>query len=169
MKFGIGAAALFAALAFSAPALSQAASTPDPAAMTAARDLVSKMQGDKGAVLQSMAAPLAGLIAQMGVREPDRAQILVSEVIVPTLASRYEELLDIQARAYASTLSASDMQAASAFYGSPAGRNFAAAQPKLAQAQMAGMGQLMGSLAPEIQAKLAAAIQKHGWGTPGKK
>lgn len=169
MKFGIGVAALCVALFLSAPAMSQSAPAADPAAVFAARDLVSKMQGDKNAVLQSMAAPMAGLIAGMGVKEPDRAQILVNEVIIPTLASKYDDLLDLQARAFASALSATDLKAAATFYATPAGRNFAAAQPKLAQAQMAGIGQLIGSLAPEIQSKLAQAIQKYGWGPAGKK
>ena len=165
----IRCAALALAVTLSSAALAQQPAPADPATLAAARDLVSKMQGDRNAVLQSMAAPMVGMVAQMGVSQADRAQVLVGEVIIPTLASRYDELLDIQAKAFAATLPTSDLQAAAAFYGSPAGRNFAAAQPKLAQASIAGMTQWMGSVAPEMQTKLQAAVQKHGWGPAGRK
>lgn len=162
-------AALCLALALSGAALAQQPSAPDAATLASARDVVAKMGGDRAAVLQSMAGPMTALVAQMGVKEPERAQVLVSEVVVPTLAANYDALLDVQARSYASVLSGDDLKAVAAFYGSPAGRNLAAAQPKLAQAQMAGMTQWMSGVAPELQAKLAAAIQKHGWGAAPKK
>ena len=164
MKHRLAILAVCVSTMLGLPAAAQPATTIDPVALKAARDVVGKMQGDRTAVLQSMSTPLAGLIAQMGVSQPDRAQVLVSEVIVPTLSAHLDDLIEIQARAYASILSVSDLQAAAAFYSSPAGRDFAAAQPKLAQAQMAGIGQWMGSIAPEIQSKLAQAVQKHGWG-----
>lgn len=165
----IRSAFLALAVTLASNAFAQQAAPADPAVIAAARDLVSKMQGDRSAVLQSMAAPMAGMVAQMGVSQSDRAQVLVSEVIMPTLAARYDELLDIQAKAFAGALPVSDLQAAAAFFGSPAGRNFAAAQPKLAQATMTGMSQWMSSIAPDLQAKLQAAIQKHGWGPAGRK
>lgn len=162
-------AALCLATALSGAAFAQQPSAPDAATLASARDVVAKMQGDKATVLQSMAAPLAALVSQMGVKEPERAQVLVGEVIVPTLSANYDALLDVQARSYASVLSAEDLRAVATFYNSPAGRNLAAAQPRLAQAQMTGMTQWMSGIAPELQQKLAAAIQKHGWGASPRK
>lgn len=159
----LGTAALIAGLAWSTAGVAQQTPQSDPAAVSAARNVVMKMQGDRATVLQSMAAPLAGLITQMGVKEPDRAQTLVREVVVPTLAAHYDEVLDVQVQALATSLSAADLQATAAFYDSPAGKNFASAQPKLAQAQLTGMSQWLAKVAPEIQTKLAQAIQKHGW------
>jgi hypothetical protein len=167
MKSVASAALLAISLAVSSTAFAQSAAPADPATLSAARDVVARMQGDRAAVLQAMSAPMAGMLAQMGIKEPDRAQVIVSEVIVPTLSAHYDELLDVQARAFAGALSASDLQAVAAFFATPAGRNFSAAQPKLAQAQMNGMTQWMGKLAPELQTKIAEAAQKHGW--TGKK
>ena len=103
---------------------------------------------------------------QMGVKQADQAQALVQEVVMPTLAAHYDELLDLQARSYAAALGKDDLQAIAAFYATPAGKHLVAAQPQLAQAQLSGMQQWMGSVMPEMQGKLAKAIQTHGWG-PG--
>lgn len=140
--------------------------TPDPATLKVARETVAQMQGDRAATLGSMAAPMVGMMQQIGIKEPDRAQVLVQEVVMPTLSAHYDELLDVQARGYASALGKDDLQAISAFYATPAGKHLVAAQPQLAQAQLAGMQQWMGSVMPEIQGKLTKAIQVHGW-TPG--
>jgi hypothetical protein len=112
-----------------------------------------------------MGAPMVGLIQQMGVKEADRAQVLVQDVVMPVLTSRYDELIDIQARSYAAALGKEDLQAIGVFYASPAGRRLVAAQPQLAQAQMTGMTQWMQSVTPEMQAKLVQAIQARGWST----
>lgn len=136
---------------------------PDPTTLKAARDLVAQMQGDRTTVLASMGGPMVGLIQQMGVKEADRAQVLVQEVVMPVLSSRYDELIDIQARSYAVALGKEDLQAIGVFYASPAGRRLVAAQPQLAQAQMTGMSQWMQSVTPEMQGKLVQAIQARGW------
>ena len=51
--------------------------------------------GDRDAVLSSMGAPMVGLMQQMGVREPDRAQVLVQEVMLPVMTAHYDELLEL--------------------------------------------------------------------------
>lgn len=142
-----------------------AAQAPDAATLQAARAVVAKMQGDRAAVLASMSGPMVGMIQQMGLKEPERAQVLVQEVVMPVLSAHYDEFLTIQARSYASVLGAADLQAISAFFDTPAGRNFAAAQPRLAQAQLTGMTQWMTAIAPELQSKLAQAMQARGWST----
>ncbi|WP_298961912.1 DUF2059 domain-containing protein [uncultured Methylobacterium sp.] len=141
---------------------------PDAATLKAARDVVAAMQGDRTTTLNSMSGPMVGLMQQMGIKEPDRAQTLVQEVVVPMLTARYDDLLDMQARSFASVLGKDDLQAIGTFYASPAGRRLAAAQPQLAQAQMTGMTQWMGQMMPEMQAKLTQAIKTHGWGPGGK-
>ena len=144
------------------------AATPDPALLKVARETVAQMQGERTAVLGSRAAPMVGMMQQMGIKEPDRAQVLVQEVVMPTLLAHYDELLDVQARGYASALGKDDLQAIAAFYASPAGKHLVAAQPQLAQAQMTGMQQWMTSVMPEMQGKLTKAIQTHGWGPGGQ-
>ncbi|MDP4024834.1 DUF2059 domain-containing protein [Methylobacterium sp. NEAU 140] len=150
-----------------APPKPGAAAAPDPATLKAAREAVAAMQGDRTATLGAMAAPMTGMLQQMGVKEPDRAQVLVQEVVMPTLTAHYDELLDIQARGFASVLNKDDLQAISTFYASPAGKRLAAAQPQLAQVQMTGMQQWMQAVMPDMQGKLAKAIQAHGWGPGG--
>lgn len=144
------------------------AGAPDPATLKVARETVAQMQGDRAATLGSMAAPMVGVLQQMGVKEPDRAQVLVQEVVMPTLSAHYDELLDLQARGYAAALGKDDLQAIATFYASPAGRRLVAAQPQLAQAQLTGMQQWMGSVMPEMQGKLSQAIQAHGWAGGGQ-
>jgi hypothetical protein len=149
-----------------APAAAPA--TADPATLKTAREVVGQMQGDRATTLAAMAAPMAGMMQGMGIREPDRAQAIVREAVLPLLTAHYDELLDIQARSFASVLSRDDLQAIGAFYASPAGRRLAAAQPQLAQAQMTGTTQWMQGLMPEIQAKIGQLVKTNGWG-PGDK
>lgn len=145
-----------------------AVTVPDAVTLKAARDVVTQMQGDRTTTLNSMSGPMVGMMQQMGIKEPDRAQTLVQEVVVPMLTARYDELLDIQARSFASVLSKDDLVAIGSFYSTPAGRRLAAAQPQLAQAQLTGMTQWMGQMMPEMQAKLSQAVKTHGWGAGGK-
>lgn len=142
---------------------------PDAATLKAAREVVAKMQGDRSTTLSAMSGPMVGLMQQMGVREPDRAQVLVQEVVLPVMTAHFDELLDVQARSFASVLSGADLQAVSAFYDTPAGRALAKAQPQLAQAQLTGMTQWMGGLVPEIQGKATQAVKAHGWDKPPAK
>ncbi|SFM88432.1 hypothetical protein SAMN05192568_10713 [Methylobacterium pseudosasicola] len=128
------------------------------------------MQGDRTATLSAMAAPMVGMMQQIGIKEPDKAQVLVQEVVMPTLIAHYDELLDIQARGFATILGQDDLQAISTFYATPAGKRLAAAQPQLAQIQLAGLQQWMQSVGPEMQGKIVKAVQAHGWviGGPAK-
>ena len=164
----LGALLPCSALAQPAAKPAPPAATPDPATSKAARDVVAQMQGDRTAVLAAMAAPMVGMMQQIGVKEQDRAQMLVQEVVLPTLSAHYDELLDIQARGFAAALNKDDLQAIGAFYASPAGKRLVAAQPQLAQAQMTGTQQWMQSVMPEMQGKLTKAIQDRGWGAGGQ-
>ena len=163
----LGTAVPGAALAQSAQKPAPAAA-PDPAVLKVARETVAQMQGDRAATLSSMAAPMVGMMQQIGIKEPEKAQVLVQEVVMPTLAAHYDELLDIQARGFATILGKDDLQAVAAFYGTPTGKRLAAAQPQLAQIQLTGMQQWMQSVAPEMQGKIVKAVQAHGWAPGGQ-
>lgn len=156
------------AMAQPATSSSPPAAAPDPATLKAAREVVAQMQGDRTALLNAVAAPMVGMMQQIGIKQQDQAQVLVQEVVLPTLTAHYDELLDIQARSFAVALGKDDLQAIATFYASPAGKRLVAAQPQLAQAQMAGTQQWMQSVMPEIQGKLTKAIQAHGWTAGGQ-
>ena len=143
------------------------AATLDPATLKAARDVVAQMQGDRAALLNAMAAPMVGMMQQIGVKQQDQAQALVQEVVLPTLTAHYDELLDIQARGFATALGKDDLQVIATFYATPTGKRLVAAQPQLAQAQLVGTQQWMQAVMPEMQGKLTKAIQAHGWGSAG--
>lgn len=119
-------------------------------------------------VLGDMVAPMAGMMQQMGIKEADRAQVIVQEAVLPLLTAHNDELLDIQVQSFAGVLNKEDLQAVSTFYSSPAGRRLAAAQPQLVQAQMAGTTQWMQGIMPEMQTKIVPIIKAKGWG-PGDK
>lgn len=156
------------AVAQAAPKPASQDASVDPATLKAAREVVAQMQGDRTALLNSMAAPMVGMVQQFGVKQADQAQMIVQEVVLPTLSAHYEELLDIQARSYASALGKDDLQAIATFYATPVGKRLVAAQPQLAQAQLAGTQQWMQALLPEIQGKLAKAIQARGSNAGGQ-
>ena len=49
------------------------AAAPDPALLKVARETVAQMQGDRAATLSSMAAPMVGMMQQIGIKEPEKA------------------------------------------------------------------------------------------------
>ena len=155
----VGGATL-AACAIAGPAGAQ---TPSPEALTLARQLVAKVDPSPQQTIQSMAGPMVGMIQQMGVQQPDRAQALVSEAVVPILSDHINDLVDMSAQSYAQVLTVDDLKAVLAFYNTKAGADLIAAQPKLAQLRIQGVTQWMGKLQPEIQGKIQAVAKAHGW------
>lgn len=75
-----------------------------------------------------------------------KAQAILSEEILKAYHARYGELLGSVAREYAAMFSEADLQAALAFYRSPTGQRFIAAQPVL-QAKMSEEGRKIGMAA----------------------
>lgn len=141
----------------------------DPERLAAAKEVVASAQGDRAAVLAAMKVPMVGMMQQMGVKEPDKAKVMVDEVIMPILADHYDELLSVQALSFAAVLPKEDLQAIAAFYATPAGRNLVKAQPQLGQAMLTGMQQWIGALAPEMKQKVDQAAEAHGWFQGGAK
>ncbi len=152
------------------PALAQTSPTQtlDPGTLDLAKQLVGKTAGEKEQVLTGMSTPMIGFMQQMGVRDPTKARELVDEAIMPLLREHYDELVEIQARSYAEALSVDDLKATLAFYDTKAGQDLIKAQPVLAQTRVTGMTQWMGTLQPEMQARVAKTAKAHGWtnGTP---
>ena len=128
-----------------------------------ARELISRTTADRASTIQGLSGPMVGLMQQIGIRQPDRAQAMVQEAVLPLLNEHFDQLLEIQAKSYASLLSVADMTAALAFYATPAGEDLIHAQPKLAQMQVTGMTQWITSLQPELQARVQQMIKEHGW------
>ena len=151
------------ALVACAVATPAAAQTPSTEALTLARQLVAKVDPSPQQTIQSMAGPMVGMIQQMGVQQPDRAQALVNEAVVPILTDHIGDLVDLSAQSYAQVLSVDDLKAVLAFYNTKAGADLIAAQPKLAQLRITGVTQWMGKLQPEIQSKIQSVAKAHGW------
>ena len=156
----LSAGMLFGAMA-AGPAAAQGA--PSAENLTLARQLVAKVDPSPEQTIAGMATPMVGMIQQMGVREPDRAQALVQEAVLPILSGHMGELTEMSAQAYAQTLSADDLRAVLAFYNTKAGQDLIAAQPKLAQLRITNLTQWMGKMQPEIQTKIADVAKAHGW------
>ncbi len=140
-----------------------AAQTVSPEALALARQLVAKVDPSPQQTVSAMSGPLVGMIQQMGVRQPDRAQALVQEAVLPILNEHLSDLSDLAAQAYAQVLTEDDLKGVLAFYETKAGADLIAAQPKLAQLRIANVTQWMGKLQPEIQTKIQSVAQAHGW------
>jgi len=145
-----------------------APATADPATLKIARMVVQQMQGDRDITLNGMAAPMVGMVQSLGMRDPERSQAIIKEVVLPLLKAHWDEYLDVTAASFASVLSKEDLQALGTFYATPAGRRLAAAQPQLAQAQMTSTTRWVQGLMPEMQAKMMEAIKASG-GASGSK
>ena len=115
-----GTAALMAVL-LCGPAPAQT-SAPTPEAMSLARELVNRTNADRASTIQGLSGPMVGFLQQIGIRQPDRAQALVQEAVLPVLNEHFDEFLEIEAKSYASLLSVPDMTAALAFYAARLGK-----------------------------------------------
>ena len=145
------------------PAGAQPVANPSPETIALARTLLAKMEGDPAVTIRQLAGPMAGMLQQMGISDPDRARVIVQGALIPVLTEHYGDLLTIFAKACVSMLSVDDMKAAIAFYESPAGRNLVAAEPELAQAKLIGLTQWMSGLQPEMQQRIEQTIKAHSW------
>ena len=139
------------------------AQTVAPDTLKLAREYVAKTDVDRDNTINAMTAPMTNMLQQQAGLPPDKAATLVREAMLPLLKEHYDALLDILATSYAAVLTADDLKAAIAFYDTPAGKHLITAQPRLAQSKMAGMGQWMNTLQPEMQARIQKVSKDHGW------
>ena len=75
-----------------------------------------------------------------------RTSAIISEEILKSYRARYPDLMKAVAHEYAAKFTEADLQAALAFYQTPAGQRFIAAQPQL-QADMSEAGRVIGKAA----------------------
>ncbi len=130
------------------------------------RQLVEITTGNKDQTFAAMRVPLAGMVTQMGVSDPAKAQTLVNEAMMPVLNEHFDDLLTAQATSYAQALSEPDLRAIIAFYDSPAGKDLVAAQPTLAAARLTSLSHWIQGFQPEIVTKVQQVAQAHGWTNP---
>lgn len=144
-------------------AMPAAAQAPSAEGLALAKQLVAKVDPSPQQTIAAMAGPMVGMVQQMGVTQPDRAQALVQEAMLPVLGEHVSDLTDMSAQAYAQVLSVDDLKAVLAFYNTKAGADLIAAQPQLAQLRVQNLTQWMGKMQPELQSKIQAVAKAHGW------
>ena len=141
----------------------QTAAEPSADQIKLAREFLGRTNVDRASTLAAMRAPMIGMMQQIGITQPDRAQAVVQEAILPLVDKHFDDYLSIMAKNYASVLSADDLKAGIAFYDTTAGQHIIKLQPQLAQLQLAGTTQWMASMQPEMQARVMQVLQTHGW------
>jgi hypothetical protein len=98
------------------------------------------------ALAQAPSAPAAVKARLTDAASRAQAEAIMGEEMMKSLRKRYPAIASATVKQYAATFSETDLQAAIAFYQSPAGQRFVAAQPKL-QAAMSGQGHVIGMAA----------------------
>jgi hypothetical protein len=157
--------ALLLSLSVVAGAIGASAQTqaPDPGRMAAAKE----MMVASGAVKQfDEAIPL--LVGQMArsfmTLVPDKAKEIreVFDQLGPRFLERKGELIDQVAELYAAELSQAELEAVVAFYKSPVGLKFAAAQPRIVR-QSVMLGQRWGErIGREVEQQARQELKKRG-------
>ena len=136
--------------------------------MALAKQLVTKIEPNPQQTISQLGGSMVGMMQQMGIKDPQQAQAVVQEAVLPLLSEHIGDLIDRSAAAYAETMSVDDLKAIIAFYDTKAGQDLIKAQPVLAQRRIQGMTAWMGELQPEMQTKIAGVIKQHGWDKPAK-
>ena len=144
------------------PASAQKANI-DPARLAAAKEVL----GASGSA-QQMDAVMPMMMNQMamifGTQKPQhKAEIdKAFQAVAAKFSARKQELIDLVAELYAETFSADDLKGLLAFFKSPIGAKFVAAQPQLLQQQMLA-GQRWGQkIGQEVEAELRQELKKRG-------
>jgi hypothetical protein len=154
-------AGLFAvALTLAAPARAQ---SPSPESLAAARELVAAMNVPEQlkAMMPIIMKNLKPAIVQ-GRSALDRDYDAIVPILLEAFHARLGELSESVVAIYSSTFSADDLRAATAFYKTPAGRNFLQKMPVVAAQTMAA-GQKFGqALTPEVQKRVIEELRKRG-------
>ncbi len=144
-------------------ALAQQAATPNPAALAAAKDLLSALGSDKQ--LEAMIPMMMQNMRQLILQQKPGAQKELDEafkVLETKFSARRSELIDEVAITYAALVPIEDMKAMTAFFASAAGKRFVAMQPELMRQSMV-VGQRWGEkLGREVEAELQQELKKRG-------
>ncbi len=144
------------------PANAQKANV-DPARLAAAKEVLvasgSAQQMD--AVMPMMFSQMAMIFGNQ--KPQHKAEIdKVFQSLAIKFTARKQELIDIVAALYAETFSTDDLKGLLAFFKSPVGAKFVAAQPQLLQQQMLA-GQRWGQkIGQEVEAEVRQELKKRG-------
>lgn len=145
------------------PVLAQQAAAPTPAALAAAKELLSALGSDKQ--LEAMIPMLMQNMRQLVLQQKPGQQKELDEafkVLETKFSARRMELIDEVAVTYAALVPLDDMKAMTAFFLSPAGKRFVAMQPQLMRESMA-VGQRWGEkLGREVEVDLQQELKKRG-------
>jgi hypothetical protein len=147
------------------PLQTQADQNPPPPsaeALRLARTLTEKSGGGRLATMNGMSLPISKVIRQLHVG-PAHAEVVMHEALFTVLEEHSDDLTNIQAMSYATTLSIDDMKAAIAFYDSPAGKDMVKYRNKMVMATTVGVMQLFEKLQPAFAAKTEEVLKAHGW------
>lgn len=138
---------------------------PDPAAVEAAKKMMSVMEVQKqmAPAMEGMKQMQSAMLDQQGLSDEQKAQAL--ELMEASTAEvdkilNWENMEPMLVRVYVSTFSADEMNRLSAFFESPDGRVFVEKQPQLQAAMMMEMQKLMTTLMPKIQKSTQEAIER---------
>lgn len=144
----------------SSPVLAQTAT---PEALGLAKQLTAMIEPNPQQTISQLGGSMVGMMQQMGIKNPEHAQVIVHEALMPVLSQHIGDLVDRSAKVYAETVSVEDLKAVIAFYETKAGQNLIKAQPLLAQRRLQAMTAWMGDMQPEMQTKIAAILKQRGW------
>lgn len=156
-------AAVALCLVLAIPALSQRAAAPSPDGIAAAKELMTITGADK-----NMDIMMANMIPQFAAiqkqQRPDQAAAIdeVFASLSTRMMARKQEMLDLIAPLYAERFSADELKQVIAFFKSPTGVKFVAAQPDILQRSML-IGQQWGQrIGAEIDAEVRRELKKKG-------
>jgi uncharacterized protein len=156
-------ATLALALASSAPTWAQQRAPIDPERLAVAQELLEVTGTAKSfaILLNGMREPLR----QMALRANPGKETEVSRVldlVFERMRERTKEVLDLIVPLYAERFSVAELKEVTAFYQSPTGAKFIAAQPEILQQSMA-LGQAWGRrIGEEAQGELNRELQSRG-------
>jgi uncharacterized protein len=157
-------AVIFLAAVLMTSSLASAQKAPvDPARLAVAKELLvasgSAQQFD--AVMPTMLGQMAQIFGNQKPQHKGEIE-KAFQLMASKFASRKQELLDLIAELYAETFSTDDLKGLLAFYKTPLGAKFVAAQPQLAQQQMVA-GQRWGmKIGQEVEAEVRQELKKRG-------
>ena len=161
-KFSLRAT-LALALCFSAPAWAQQTAPIDPERLAAAKELLEVTGAAKGFAigLTAMREPLEQMALQANPGK-EREISKVFDLAFERMRERTKEVLDLVLPLYAERFSVDELKEVTAFYQSPTGAKFIAAQPQIVQQSMT-IGQTWGRrIGEEVQSDLNAELESRG-------
>lgn len=146
-----------------AAAQAPAAANPSPTAVLIAKQIVELKGGD------AMFAPIVRGVVEKARQTFLQANFMWSKDINEIAAvmhkdydSRVSDLIDANARIYATHFTEAELRDMLAFYKSPLGQKMIAEEPKVIDESMANAGQWADNLSQDVLARMRAEMKKRG-------